>query len=158
MIIGIDPGRTGGFALLEESGLTIKPMPDNPVGIRALLGGSQTKHVFLEKASTHPRDGRVGAFNYGHHNGVLEGILVALHVPYTLVPPVVWAKVMHAGTDSGVDTKKRSVQAFMRLFPNVTMTFGKATKPHLGAVEAALIAEYGRRQLGIVFHETQEST
>ena len=142
-IAGIDPGKTGGFAKIS-----LYEVLASPLEIDALIREvPNLRHVFLEKASTHPRDGRVGAFNYGHHNGMIEGILKTHGVPYTLVPPAVWMKAMHAGTDSALDTKKRSVQAFMRLFPNAPLTFGKATKPHLGAIEAALIAEYGRRML-----------
>ncbi len=149
IIIGIDPGsKNGGLARHDDDGVELIRMPDTIKGIVDFFNGVYIyDHIFIEKWFTMPRDGRVGAAKYGHHNGVLEAAIVASGIPYTMVPPKEWQKLMHAGTDSGLEPKKRSVQAFMRLFPGVQMNFGKMTKPHLGAVEAGLIAAYGQRVL-----------
>ncbi len=152
-IIGIDPGQTGGMATLLKmpSGfppeVSICVMPPIQTFAALMLEYKRDSHVFIEKAQSFPKGGVAGMFNYGQHFGELLGVLWAYDIPHTLVPPRVWSKVMHAGT-AGTDTKKRSVEAAQRLFPNVQLTVGeRAKKPHLGITEALLIAEYGRRQL-----------
>jgi hypothetical protein len=100
--------------------------------------------AFLEKASTHPRDGRVGAFNYGHHSGMLQGLLIALQIPYTLVTPKEWQRELHRGTDGG-ETKSRSIEACEALFPQVNLRPVKKIKAHDGMAEALLIAVFAQR-------------
>lgn len=145
VICAIDPGNDGGVCFLaSDKILSLEKMP----GLSDLIVAFKTfapRHVFLEKANTHPKDGRVGAFNYGRHNGQLEGILMGLGIPYTMIPPAVWSKMMHRGA-TGETTKARSLYVVTRLFPGLDL---KATSrcriPHSGKVDALLIAEYARR-------------
>jgi hypothetical protein len=147
-VVGIDPGKSGGIAFYGEA-VTVFPMPDNLTDLAVHFDTHKNSidHVFLEKAQPMPKQGVVSVYGYGHHNGAIEGILSAYFIPYTLVKPQTWMKVMHAGADSGLDTKGKSVQVCRRLFPGVDLTPGKKTKPHDGMAEALLIAEYGRRIL-----------
>jgi hypothetical protein len=148
IVLGIDPGiSSGGLAFVGDDEVETMPMPDLHLFCEILLD-RRPHHVFLEKGQTHPRDGRVGAFNYGHHCGGLEAVLVALNCAYTLVSPPTWMKAMHAGTNGKDTTKERSVAAARRLFPHADLHAGpRSKKPHLGVVEALLLAEFGRRQL-----------
>jgi len=103
-------------------------------------------HVFLEKGQAMPKNGAVSMFNYGHHCGQLEGLLIALRIPYTLVSSPTWAKVIHQGTKAA-DAKSRTLVAIRRLFPRQRLTplESRGIKPHTGIVDALAIAEYGRR-------------
>jgi len=143
---GIDPGKLGGITFLSEEGVTCLPLP-GPHALRDLLVEWRPRMLFLEKATTFPKDGRVGAFRYGHASGVIEGLLIALDIPHRLVIPSEWMREMHKGTSSANDTKGRSVEAVRRLFPHADLQCGpRSKKPHLGIVESILIAEYCRRQ------------
>ena len=147
-VVGCDPGLTGGLAFLRKDSIDVVAMPSIQE-FAALLLDHGDLHVFIEKAQSFPKQGIASAFNYGTHFGELLGVLVAYKIPHTLVPPRTWTKVIHAGTKDG-DTKTRSIEAAQRLFPGVSLVpeGSKGKKPHLGIVEALLIAEYGRRTLG----------
>lgn len=147
-VAGIDPGKSGSLSWVGPRATYFStPMPESITAIWSVLSGFKVDHVFLEKAQTMPKNGVVPSFNYGHHNGSIEGILTALRIPYTLVKPQVWMKALHVGADSKLDTKGKSVQVCQRLFPGVDLCPGKRQKPHDGMAEALLIAEYGRRVL-----------
>lgn len=103
--------------------------------------------IFIEKAQAMPKQGVSSTFNYGTGFGRLIGWCEALGLPFELVTPQAWMRVMHAGT-TGTDSKARSLQAAQRLFPGVSLIPGKCRKPHMGLVEALLICEYGVRRCG----------
>lgn len=162
-VLGIDPGQSGGLCLLPDdlTDIQIQVMP-SPHELCALLVEWRPKHVFLEKAQAMPKQGVSSVFTYGHHNGVVEGILIALGIPHTLVPPSVWSAEIHKGTkikkrkasEAGNASqlknmrKQRSLEAATRLFPWLDFRgTAKSKKAHMGIVEAVLIAEYGRRSL-----------
>jgi len=154
IFIGIDPGKSGGIASIVCGAAGVSIMDDSIQGILQTIqqilryqDSMDRVHVFLEKGQTMPQNGGVHSYNYGHHNGSIEGILVALKLPYTLIKPQTWMKVMHVGTDSKLETKERSVQACRRIFPDLNLTPPRCRKPHDGMAEALLIAEYGRRSL-----------
>jgi len=151
-IVGIDPGTQGAIVSLCNGEVEMHQMPDNASDIVTILAQYDISncHVFLEKAQAMTKKGiKQGAssmFSYGQGFGILLGILTTLKIPYTLVPPQTWSKVMHAGTTSA-DAKARSLEAARRLFPQVQFIRPKCKKPDSGYIDAILIAEYGRRQL-----------
>lgn len=154
IVIGIDPGKKGAFVIIDGESITCIPMPDNANDIAVLLSPYIDKkvHVFLEKAqSMGGREGSVSMFNYGVGFGILLGILTSFKIPYTLVHPKTWCKVMHEGTKLDVP-KARSLEAARRLFPQVQLIRSlRCKKPDEGFVDALLIAGYGKRVLGIYY-------
>ncbi len=157
MIVGIDTGKTGGIAQLMHNGeivwATSMPSMQELVEELCILRDSSAcgLFVFLEKAQAFPGQGVVGMFNYGDHYGQLQGILIALRIPYELVPPQTWTKSMLSGTVAPRSAEKkikkdksRNIEAARRLFP--TLEELRKAKPHTGIVDALLIAEYGRRK------------
>lgn len=154
LILGLDPGKSGGIATICGKVAFVDPMPESPAGILALLRGAQAAAslnggviAFLEKSQPMPRQGVVSVYGYGHHNGFIEGCLQALGIPYTLLKPQVWQKTMHVGADSKLELKERSVQIAQRLFPQVSLLpTPRCKKPSDGMAEALLIAEHGRRE------------
>lgn len=149
-IVGIDPGAKGGIAFIApDTGavLRLMPMPDYRV-FTDTLDAPHPRAVFLEKAQAFPKQGVVSVFNYGHHAGVLEGVLIALGIAYRLVPPREWTKVMHAGIGEKVSAKDKSLVAAQRWFPRVNLLATERSRiPHEGLIDALLIAEFGRRLL-----------
>lgn len=171
IFIGIDPGKQGAIATVDGSGVMANAFPTPLVhsvrgrdeydlrSITAILRrwhDDLTERVFatVEKGQPMPPEvpgGSVANFARGVARG-WEWMLVALEIPYQLVAPVTWQRVMHAGTP-GSDTKQRSIMAAQRLFPGVRLQrTQRSTKPHDGIAEALLLAEYGRRvHQGAVF-------
>lgn len=151
--IGIDPGLSGGLAFVHSGGVLatfVMPVLGKEIDFvkltELLAGVPSLSHVFLERAQAFPKMGVCSAFNYGASYWGVRAICAALKLPYTLVAPVKWHKALVVG-DAG-EPKDRAARTCRQLFPAVTLTVGKGRKPHEGIVDALLIAEYGRRQLG----------
>lgn len=156
--MGIDPGVTGGVVVLDADGAPIlstrtpvvrvgtKRTYDIPgmVGLleEALTAAQGKVSAVIEKVGTMPRDGRVGAFNFGVGYGLWLGILSALGISYYEVTPQRWQADMLAGLPRGDKTKLSSITRCQTLFPGVPI---KAKADH-GIADAALLAEYARRQ------------
>lgn len=158
--IGIDCGLTGAVAVLAD-GLPPNPQ-DMPVysthkgksirhhyDIKALYEmlrvfapgpGLPPATVYLERQQAMPGQGVTSMFSIGYGFGLIEGLLVALGLPYVVVGPQAWQKVMLAGT-SGT-TKERALTVARRLYP--TADLGR--RKDAGRADALLIAEWGRRQ------------
>lgn len=152
-IVGVDPGKAGGIVTIAAATgelVDARVMPATVLEVVDLLKGVLTwcdgLHVWLEAAQSMPKQGIASAFNYGTHYGELRGVLAALKLRHTLVRPVTWAKVLHAGTKASTP-KARSLEAAQRLQPGERwLATARSSKPHEGLVDAYLIAEYGRRQ------------
>jgi len=159
MILGIDPGKKGGLVVLDSAGkLSQKhamPMIGKEVDFTRLgdlfknwARPGRIDHAFMEKVGTNPIFSRAASFEFGRMVGVLEATLAYGGIPTTQVPPKVWQKAVHAGVTKEKDPKKRSLIAADRLFPGADFRASlSCRKPHDGIVDAALIAEYGRRTL-----------
>lgn len=156
-IIGVDPGKGGAIVVHGQDLLELHPMPVITSKTRAqydlraihntLARGCD--HCFIEKQQPLPPRMGGGSANFfrGYSLALFEGMLVALNVPYTVVAPSRWQKVMLADV-IGDDTKQRAILACDRLFPEVDLRrSSRARKPDQGLVDALLIAEYGRRTI-----------
>ena len=151
-IMGIDPGKTGAIAILFK--------PENEYqlstylleklvfkGFRDLVHEFSITHIFLEKAQAMPGQGISSTANYMRDFGRNLGWIESLMIPHTLVSPATWTTEMHRGC-LGKDAKAKSLQAAQRLFPSFNfLASARSSKPHAGYIDAALIAEYGRRIL-----------
>ena len=158
LIVGIDPGLNGALVFIEKDTRTVVekrviPKIDNVLDINSLdnyiqFHQNQIYHTFLEKVHAMPRQGVSSTFKFGRVFGIIEALLVAHRLPYTLITPASWSKEMHRGVEKSLEPKKRSIIAAKRLFPDTSLVNGdRSKKPHDGIVDALLIAEYGRRIL-----------
>lgn len=150
--MGIDPGKDGGLALIDDSGeihsytIMFSTLHETYTYLKDWQG--HVKHIMLEHAQAMPKNGAVSMFNYGLGFGQLLGLITALEIPHTLVRPTAWNKVMCQGIDKKLEPKTRTLIAAQRLFPSERfLKSGRAKKPHSGIYEACLIAEYCRRKI-----------
>lgn len=149
MSAGIDPGKSGGIVLLDRNGEILDKivMPDTST-FAEYIQTWKPHYTFLEKAQSMPSQGVASVFNYADHFGQLQGVLIALKMRFTLVPPRTWQKVCFAGTSAGYQPKQRAAIACKRLFPKDSMlATQRCQKPHEGLVDATLIALYGLKSL-----------
>jgi len=103
-------------------------------------------HAFLEQVHARPEEGASGSFTFG---GCYFAIKQAMHdfdLPFTLVTPGQWTKVMHQGTSPGMSAKDRSKLVALRGYPNIDFQ-AYNQKQREGIIDAVLIAEWGRRFL-----------
>jgi len=146
-VLGIDPGKTGGLALADGGKMVkMEVMPEDSFFLINLLVDWSPDIVYLEKAQAMPGNGGVSMFTYAQGYGEIIGILKSLKIPYVLVRPTAWTKILHKG-QSGKDAKVKSRSAALSLFPYMNfLATARSRKPHEGLVDAALIAEYGSRE------------
>lgn len=144
-IIGIDPGKAGGIAILHESGAyEAHPMPDTPFDVWDLFTDSYGVSVraYLELVHAMPGQGVTSMFTFGKGVGHLEMALTGCAIPYETVHPRTWMKALgirtRKKTESKTDWKKFLRGKAQQLFPR--------TKVTLNTADALLIAEYGLRQ------------
>lgn len=150
-VIGIDPGKKGGVAVLNSSGvlLEIYSMPKTEAGVCALIRDVSERYKYnifcLEKAQAMPTQGVTSVFTYGTEYGVLRGAILALGNTLEEVRPVKW-KTAIIGKKTGSD-KTLSIAKAENLFPNIELIPKGCRVPQDGRAEAALIAEWARRNL-----------
>lgn len=157
MWIGIDPGQKGAIASIDhDCKLTAFPMLE-PYPLAEYFKENQANiiHVYLERAQSMHGQGIKSAFSYAEHYGQIQGILIAMSIPHTLVPPREWQKMMFLGTkakdgDKKRDPKQRALEAADRVFAKKRSFWLKSLrskKPHDGMIDASLIAEACRRSV-----------
>lgn len=166
--VGIDPGSKGFIAMQYEGEFEHFSIADNDLyQLSKMMAEMRSKHneIVCVMESIHAIFGSSAkaTFSFGEIFGKLEALLVANQIPYHLVQPKEWQKVMWSNADmvvtykqvkmkdkmvskKVVDTKATSINAAKRLFP--TMDFRKsemAKNIDDNKVDATLMCEYARR-------------
>jgi crossover junction endodeoxyribonuclease RuvC len=154
MILAIDPGITGAFALLGDTAL----VDDLPVhqaqhgrgakvraeldlhGFRMLLTGQPVSHCFIERVAARPGQGTVSMFRFGEAAGAVYGLIVGLGLPVTFATPQQWQKYHGVGASPDA-ARQRAVQLYPTLAPML------ARKRDQHRADALLLACYGRQVL-----------
>ena len=100
-VIGIDPGKGGGIAMItaishEKDEVKVFPCPKDVDGMATLIdiclsdvAPYRTK-VFLEKVWAFPTDGRAGSFSFGCNYGQWQGILAMCELKPEFITPKTW--------------------------------------------------------------------
>lgn len=142
--IGIDIGTNGALACIDESSLFYMLLKDDWISyIRKQKG-----QVMIEDLHSIYGSSAKSNFQFGINNGIVIGVLTALHIPYNKVQPKAWQKEMWKGVDpiiknGKVDTKATSLEAARLLYPTEPFLATKrSTTPHDGIVDAVLLAHY----------------
>ena len=95
--IGIDPGLSGGIAILNQDGSVkeVVAMPDTPRDIyEFLLSYKEDSRCVLEDVGHGmPGQSSKATATFARHNGHLEMALLALGIPTEKVTPQKWIKV-----------------------------------------------------------------
>jgi len=172
IFIGIDPGLDGAVVAVDETGQIVyeKVVPTINVGkakktkrvydpegmydfmaeiFDAVLCGVVDSAV-LEKSQAMrkkgEKQGTVSAMSTGIGFGLWWMALVSLDIRYEITAPQTWQKVMFAGI-TGDKPKSKAKIAAQRFFPGKSFkATDRCTTPHSGLIDAALMAEYGRRK------------
>lgn len=140
LYLGIDPGVSGGLAIVNAEGklLHTERMPITPTALRssvALWSDLNVLDVTVEQVWSQPAQGHSGAFTFGKNVGIVLGVLAGLGIDLVQeVSPQRWQQVMAARSGGDKNLTKRAAQA---LYPKAKITHAIA--------DAILIAECGRR-------------
>jgi len=166
LVVAFDPGKDGFISYLHDGETGSWPMPTVKIGkggkrdyditaLRTILDEiADTNHdidlAVIEKQQAMPGQGVTSMFSIGMGYGLLLGLVTGLRLPYAVVHPRTWKKIMLRDVP-GDDQKGRSIIAAGRLFPNVDLRKSeRARKPHDGKAESLLLAWYGLHHLLLV--------
>ena len=144
LIIGIDPGVSGGIAYHHGSGVTLVNIPETEADIiRELYAMTEGEEWFAFIEWIHPAIQGISKSAmsklYGSYMA-LRMALTANKIPFEVVKPEVWQKAIGMPRRNGMESNKwkNCLKAkAQQLFPKETITKDTA--------DALLIAEYGRR-------------
>ena len=171
-ILGIDPGLQGALALYDNrlrEGELIPTLPSHAVWDMPINSNGVDPHKLanliaeigwdhaglvcvIENVSSRPR--QAGAFNFGLGAGMLQGVLAAHAIPFTLVSPSVWKVAMGLQRKVGADlggplgaegetqkqNKTRARKVASLLLPDMEREFARVKDD--GRAEAMLLAIY----------------
>lgn len=151
MYLGIDVGQAGALVLLNDSSeiMEAHTMPKDPrdrVKLMELLTIGKP-HVILERAQAMPKQGITGMFTYGEGYGLLQGAIMTLGLKLTILRPKEWQKLV-IEPNKKLKPKDLARQTAMNLWPDQCwLATQRCSVQHEGLIDAALIAEAGRRLL-----------
>ena len=154
-IIGIDPGLSGGIAILDD--LKIFDIYDMPIMSEGkknknqlnsaqlvniikknILKDNQNTFVIVEQVSAMPGQGVTSMFNFGQTFGSIKGICAALNLPIFFVRPAKWKKHFDL-INSSKDASRTKV---IEMYPSVSEKLSR--KKDVNKADAILIARYFR--------------
>lgn len=144
MFLGIDPGKSGGVALVtpNRNAVFAVKMPATEEGIARLFEEVAVEHrptsCYLEFVHAMPGQGVTSMFNFGQNFGAIKAALYAARIEFNIVSPVKWQKTVGLIFPKLTKTEKKNRHKARAadLFPELKITHAIA--------DALLIAEYTR--------------
>lgn len=148
LFLGIDPGGSGGFAILDRKGAVVdaSKMPETESDVNEYVRefAPRIRMAMIEAVHSMPKQGVASSFTFGKNYGGLRMALIAHGVPFVAITPQAWQKDMgcilptHSGQRRGTEKKNHAKARAQELFPAQKITHAVA--------DALLIAEYLRRR------------
>ena len=147
--LGIDPGKSGAMAILEERGDVISSIRHDNTTEHDRCGwvkkwADMIEMCVLEKVHAFPGQGVSTTFTFGESYGKSQGMILLAGIPFELKTPRTWQKSLSIKkkkkSESQTDFKRRLKGMAQQLFPDEKIVNANA--------DAYLIAEYCRRKHG----------
>ena len=152
IIIGIDPGVSGGISILENKKvIEVFDMPTMIDGKKnkKQVNGAQVSNIIKEKLNSEneiivvvehvnamPGQGVTSMFNFGQSFGVIKGICSALSIPIYFVRPIKWKKHFNL-IKTNKDASRTKV---IEIYPKISDKLSR--KKDSNKADAILIARY----------------
>ena len=151
-IIGIDPGLSGGIAILENN--KVQRLYDMPVMsegkknkkqlnsaqlvklIKDNIESQEEVSVIVEQVNAMPGQGVTSMFNFGQTFGAIKGICAALGLPIFFVRPSKWKKHFELINSSKDSSRTKAIEMYPTLSNNL------AKKKDVNKSDAILIARF----------------
>ena len=135
LIIGIDPGKSGGISFFYPNGPVVFPMPNTFHDIFHLFyehiclcsqhdNDLDKVFAFVEKVHSSPQMGVTSAFTFGQGYGALLMLLTCEGIPFEQVTPQKWQKAMGCMSKGDKNVTKRRAQ---ELFPGLYSPINRAS-------------------------------
>jgi hypothetical protein len=141
ILIGIDPGASGGIATYHHTGdVNVFKMPETEMDVVRFFENIAVVEckALIERIHGMPGMAGTAMFSFGKGYGVVRAAMLAFKIPFDEVTPQKWQKTLGCLTGGDKNVSKARAQ---QLFPQIKVTHAVA--------DALLIMEYlRRRELG----------
>ena len=152
IIIGIDPGLSGGIAVLKDK--TIKNLYDMPVMsegkknkrqlnsaqlakiIKENIHEKEETAIVVEQVNAMPGQGVTSMFNFGQSFGVIKGICSAMQLSMYFVRPAKWKKYFNLINSQKDASRTKAIE----IFPYISSQLSR--KKDANKADAILIASF----------------
>jgi len=141
LYIGIDPGKSGAIASIDNLNMKAWKCPDNANDMchlfHLILGwhAADSLHVLMERVWARPNNASRAAFNYGVNYGQWLGVLAGHDIEPELILPRNWMKFYGMKKGMEYSERKKWLKAkAQELYPDIKVTLINA--------DAILIAHY----------------
>ena len=130
IVIGIDPGLTGGISILDDGALSVYKMPVRPIVVNKkkkntydmveiikLFSSYRSKQVLfiIEKQNVRPKEGGVSAMTIGKNYGQLLGAAFAFCFDVVEIASQKWKKHFPELISKGIIDKKEEIKKLKSL-------------------------------------------
>ena len=152
IIIGIDPGLSGGIAVLDNNKvLELFDMPVMADGkknkkqlnsallaklIKESTSNTSESAVIVEQVNAMPGQGVTSMFNFGQTFGAIKGICATLELPIFFVRPSKWKKHFELINSSKDASRTKAIE----MYPHLAQELSK--KKDVNKSDAILIARF----------------
>ena len=152
IIIGIDPGLSGGIAILKDNAIKnlydMPVMPEGKKNKRQLNSAQLAKiikeniiekeeiTIVVEQVNAMPGQGVTSMFNFGQTFGAIKGISAALELPIFFVRPAKWKKHFELINSSKDASRTKAIE----MYPSISDQLSK--KKDVNKSDAILIARF----------------
>lgn len=152
IIIGIDPGLSGGIAVLDNNKvLDLFDMPVMADGkknkkqlnsallaklIKESISNNSESAVIVEQVNAMPGQGVTSMFNFGQTFGAIKGICATLELPIFFVRPSKWKKHFELINSSKDASRTKAIE----MYPHLAEKLSK--KKDVNKSDAILIARF----------------
>ena len=140
--IGIDPGKSGGIAVIYQNDIKALKCPDTVEEMAILFSliledtPAENVKVLIEKVWSRPTDGRASVFTFGTNYGQWQGIIATHEITPDYVTPSKWMKYFECPPK----LKKKDRKHWLRDLARVL--YVDLPKVTLSTADAILIATY----------------
>ena len=152
IIIGIDPGLSGGIAVLDNN--KVLDLFDRPVMadgkknkkqlnsallaklIKESISNTSESAVIVEQVNAMPGQGVTSMFNFGQTFGAIKGICATLELPIFFVRPSKWKKHFELINSSKDASRTKAIE----MYPHLAEKLSK--KKDVNKSDAILIARF----------------
>jgi hypothetical protein len=147
MILGIDPGKNGGAALVSDSGDLIAVHPfrsPEDMDYKLREWSSHDIHtIMMERVHAFPGQGVVSAFSFGQNLGWWEGRLCGFSSAVHYVEPRTWQQKLCTklpGHKQKAEHKRALLAVARSMFPDTKITLGTCDAVLIAATALSVLA------------------
>lgn len=151
--LGIDPGLSGGIALIHPDGVITHRMPVmDGIDARTLHGVLRewserwNLATAVERVHSMPRQGVSSTFTFGLGTGRIQGVLSSLGLEYLNPLPPKWKKLVLS--QKFLHDKDGAVAFCRETYPSAELIPPGCRVPHDGIADALCIAHYAKLTSG----------